>query len=265
MFYRKYQPCEPLRKYIRHYWVMRGRPRDECVRSRDIPDGNIEVIINFGSPFKKIDRETNVIEYCDGGIKGQFDHAVIIEQTGEIEILGVSFWPWGFHPFVKPTMDEITNIAGPLELLIDSGLKDKLFEAWRSGGWVEVLDTAFTSRIDLNEGVHPILTSAVRDIVNAPSGRFNPEHYGLSLKSMQRLFKHKVGLTPKQFARVMRMRKLLFEISESTSPDWMKWVVELDFYDRSHLCKEFQSMVGVNPVRYFENRDTFSNTYSYSF
>lgn len=242
---------------------MQGDLEEKKIRSRDIPDGNIEVIINFGSSFKKIEANEKTEESKNGGIKGQFDHPVIIEQAGNVDIIGVSFKPYGIYPFITPELSEITNLAGPLDLLIDDELKSRLFEGKRSGNWVRILDQVLASKIDLNQGIHPVLLGTMHDLVN--STRYDIRQlckdYGLSAKSLQRLYKAKVGITPKQFARIIRIRKLLKSISNMQKPDWMKLVIDFDFYDRSHLCKEFHALTGINPTAYCDKKDTFSSNY----
>ena len=61
------------------------------------------------------------------------------------------------------------------------------------------------------------------------------------------MFRAAVGLTPKQYARVMRFRRLLALLSAGPETGWAALAAELRLADQSHLIHEFHAFAGMTP------------------
>lgn len=263
MIIEKYFPCHPLRQYVHHYWTMKGDIGDQTLSFRDIPDGNIEVLLNFGSSFVKQETHLEAVEHKRGGIKGQFDHPVIIKQTGTVHIVGICFKPYGLYPFLRQSVSSLTNRATSTDLLISDELESKLFEMRDFSCWTDILDRHLLKILDRNHKTNPVLHESVRQLSGSSptSIKSLSLDLGVSIKSLERLFKEQIGLTPKQFFRVKRIRNVMNVISNQESPDWMKLVVDFGFYDQPHFNKEFLAMTGTSPSNFVQNRDVLSEHY----
>lgn len=263
MQYYKYLPSENLQDHVHYYWSMSGDLGTQKMQSRDIPDGNLEVIINLGSAFNKIDGASSSLESV-GAIKGQFDHPVIIEQMGKIEIIGICFKPYGLYPFLKLPLSEITNGPGPLELLINHETIDRLYHARLSGNWQQVLDRTLEAKLGQIKPIDTVVKTSVKYLYenNGFTVGKSLEKSGISTRTLERRYQEWIGLTPKQFSRLIRVRKILYELESSLKPNWMQFVVRYGLYDRSHLCHEFLQFTGASPTQFLELGDTFSDNYS---
>lgn len=65
-----------------------------------------------------------------------------------------------------------------------------------------------------------------------------------------RRFEAAVGLTPKRYARVLRLTALLPRIAADPSPDWARWAVEGGYADQPHFANEFRALTGLTPTAY---------------
>lgn len=74
----------------------------------------------------------------------------------------------------------------------------------------------------------------------------------LSMRQLERRFRAATGLTPKQFARVRRVRATAFRLVEEGETNWAAWSTEMGFADQSHLTREFVSVTGRSPVSFAE-------------
>ncbi|MEM9619997.1 MAG: helix-turn-helix domain-containing protein [Pseudomonadota bacterium] len=72
---------------------------------------------------------------------------------------------------------------------------------------------------------------------------------GVSHRTLNRLFHAHVGMSPKECARVLRLHKRLDTLRGRGLPDD---AVE-GFADQSHWIREFKSLVGLSPHRYFSD------------
>lgn len=82
----------------------------------------------------------------------------------------------------------------------------------------------------LDDGVGEV-ASAARDI-------------GLSDRHLRRLFRDDLGMTPKHYARIARLRRVLVR---GPSSSWARLALETGFHDQSHLIREFRDLLQVTP------------------
>jgi AraC-like DNA-binding protein len=78
---------------------------------------------------------------------------------------------------------------------------------------------------------------------------------GISERQLQRRFREEVGLTPKQFARVVRLRAAAVDVAMRGAGTWGEVAAERGFSDQAHLVREFAQIFGMTPTEF---RDTFA-------
>lgn len=71
-----------------------------------------------------------------------------------------------------------------------------------------------------------------------------------SERQFLRLFRMEVGLTPKQFARVCRMRTAAMQAVDDQEPKWGFIASEHGYADQSHFVREFNSIFGMTPSEF---------------
>ncbi|KYF93673.1 hypothetical protein BE20_08775 [Sorangium cellulosum] len=74
---------------------------------------------------------------------------------------------------------------------------------------------------------------------------------GLSERQLRRIFQDEIGVSPKRYARIARLRRVLSRIGTSS---WAQLAVELGFSDQPHLNAEFRELLGVTPRGFVERR-----------
>jgi AraC-like DNA-binding protein len=108
----------------------------------------------------------------------------------------------------------------------------------------------------LRQQVDSKVAAAARFIDNA-GGRAKIEEValavGLSERQLQRRFNQAVGLTPKQFARVRRLRSTTVAMLDTELTGWAGLAAEAGYTDQSHLTHEFNALTGHLPTS-FEQR-----------
>ena len=71
----------------------------------------------------------------------------------------------------------------------------------------------------------------------------------------QRLFLERTGLSPKEMARVARLRALLAQLASDGRADWAGLACDFGYADQAHLINEFQALTGKSPQRYLGESD----------
>ena len=76
------------------------------------------------------------------------------------------------------------------------------------------------------------------------------QQLSVSERHLRNLFSDCIGLSPKHFQRIARVRRVLAHGHSSTSR-WAHLAVTVGYYDQSHLTAEFRTMMGVPPAAFF--------------
>jgi transcriptional regulator GlxA family with amidase domain len=84
------------------------------------------------------------------------------------------------------------------------------------------------------------------------------EATNLGQRRLERLFKERVGLTPKYFARVMRLRRAFELLYTSPAGYSLENVLDFGYYDQAHFIHDFQHFAGEAP-RAFLGRPQYLN------
>jgi AraC-like DNA-binding protein len=73
---------------------------------------------------------------------------------------------------------------------------------------------------------------------------------GISTRQLQRRFRQAGGISPKEFARIRRIRATASVIVDGEAVNWADRAIEMGYSDQSHLAHEFSSITGHSPVRF---------------
>jgi AraC-like DNA-binding protein len=77
---------------------------------------------------------------------------------------------------------------------------------------------------------------------------------GLLPRTLRRRFAAHAGLTPKRFARVRRLQRVVHALDGHTQADWAAIAAAHGYSDQPHLADEFRDLVDVTPAEYLRSR-----------
>ncbi len=78
---------------------------------------------------------------------------------------------------------------------------------------------------------------------------------GMSHKHLIALFTRAIGLSPKRFARLVRLEHAVAE-SQTATVNWTRVAQECGFHDQAHFNREFRRFTGVTPSEFLATRET---------
>ncbi|MBL1084025.1 AraC family transcriptional regulator [Streptomyces actinomycinicus] len=73
----------------------------------------------------------------------------------------------------------------------------------------------------------------------------------LSERQLRNVFADGVGVSPKQYARINRVRTVL---TRGTGTPWAEVAATTGYYDQSHMTSDFRAVMGVPPRSFFSGR-----------
>jgi transcriptional regulator GlxA family with amidase domain len=74
----------------------------------------------------------------------------------------------------------------------------------------------------------------------------------LSMRQFQRLFKERMGVSPKYFTKVVRFENAYRMKNIHPNMDWLTIAVHCGYHDYQHLAKDYQSITSKLPNEFHE-------------
>ena len=76
------------------------------------------------------------------------------------------------------------------------------------------------------------------------------KHTPLSLRQIERQFKSQIGLTPKYYQRLIRVKTAIGLIRQCPTINLVDLATEAGFSDQAHMNREFRTLAGMTPKEY---------------
>lgn len=83
----------------------------------------------------------------------------------------------------------------------------------------------------------------------------------ISVRSFTRKFTQQVGMSPKQYNRVIRFRSVMNHLLTHPEASWLDIAHQFGYYDQPHFIKDFQLMTGHSPGHYLTIDQNFDGQF----
>ncbi|MEZ4852492.1 MAG: helix-turn-helix domain-containing protein [Bacteroidia bacterium] len=267
MITRTHIPSFPLNQFIDHFFYYAGYNPVHSVE-RFLPDGEVQIIFDLTHYPKFIyDNETlEAIQSCQKvWFSGFRTKPITIPSGKESEMLIVQFKKGKAFPFLLTPMYSLTNLVVDAELVLTPeilSIRGRLLEARTPFLKLQILEKHLL-KIYLNKlSENPFVDFAVSTILTAPnqySIKTISEKAGYSQKHIIKLFKEHIGVTPKEFLKVIRFQKAIEQIEQQEEVDWSAIAHDCGFYDQSHFIADFKHFSGFTPTEYMRQKGEILN------
>jgi AraC-like DNA-binding protein len=223
--------------------------------SWDLPEGRRASVTLLPHPCVNL-----VFDRGQVAIAGVGRERFTYEFQGRGRVFGVKFRPGGFLPFLGgASVSHLTGQMRPLAALWGSAAATRLAEELSRTEDLDALVATAERHVRahwpapdpevarVQQIVHTLLYDRSVTRVDDLTARF-----GLSTRSVQRLFQRYVGVNPKWVLSRYRLHEAAARLAEGTSGTWTEVAVELGYFDQSHFIRDFSRAVGMTPVAYAE-------------
>lgn len=265
--FRVLTPAAPLRPFVRYYWILKSHGPLRFTNDYLAPDGFEELIFSFAGHYRRseIHADSRRDELLHGsyavGCKSVGVHCL---RLADIAMVGVKFWPNALHSLLGVRLDDMRNRPVPLRELNLAKLREietRLYEARDEAAIKRLLDEMLTPA-DLASHASPLVDYSVRRIFEA-RGDISIDSLlrdaGTHYRTAERAFQQRVGVSPKQLARVVRFKHAFTALSRRL-PRARPPLCPTDFgyYDASHFTKDFRRFTGQSPAAFFRDHGALS-------
>lgn len=263
MLFTAHIPPYPLSRFIECFWHVSGTTPYH--QEKVLPTKTIELMFNLGAPHKVYDNrnlQTHTL-FVDAWISGLHTECIVMEAMAETNIYGIRFKPGGAYPFFNLPLLEFKNQVVEMDLVwgqLINEIRETLYEAQTPEDRFKYLEAILLARLksDLygfeaiefvaNTLAHSNGMTTIKSLSNQA---------GLSQKHLNDQFKKMVGLSPKQFGRVLKFNHVLESIDPTQPVNWTDIALQCQYYDQAHFNKDFMAFSGFTPSQYLNHRTRF--------
>jgi AraC-like DNA-binding protein len=222
---------------------------------RVLPSGGGQLLVNLDADelWSWDDTRGMPTQVHGAALEGPRSTPILIDTARLRAMIGVAFRPGGMHSFFTPpasaAADDLVELAeswgreGEL-------LRERLLDVPAPAAKLRLLQDGLIA-----QAVRPLILDRAGNFATAALDRGIPvktvaDRLGMTSKRFALDFTARVGLRPKQFARVRRFQRLLRASFGEDRIDWARLAVESGYYDQAHMIRDFRAFSGINPGSY---------------
>ncbi|QEC51094.1 AraC family transcriptional regulator [Anseongella ginsenosidimutans] len=222
-----------------------------------LPNGLPGLVFSFGEHFRYeiAGRPGSSKEISCGNIIGIHNCTYTGKWKDSLKAFVIIFKPLGLFHLLKQNMHELKNDLTGLNLVGITeaawiGEKLRLLPAHEQqiAFAEEWLEKRFSQK-KLDYTITEYITEQIIERKGMVSIQGISGEMNINKKYIERNFNYQLGLSPKEFAEIIRFN-YLNTLMHREAASWKDLVYLGNFYDQSHLIKHFQRITGLSPQAY---------------
>lgn len=257
MNYREFPPRAALGESIQCFWTLEGRSPGSAPAERIVPDGSMELVVNFADPVRRWRKgqaaETQPLVI----VVGQMAEPVSISTGPRVDLLGVRFRPAGAAAFLEPPVSALAGTIvdlGAISARFEKELYARAAACPSASQRIAAVEEVLLGRQNRENAADPAVVHSVAALL-ATRGMVRmaglESQLGISGRQLERKFLRYVGIGPKRLARIIRFQSVFLAQQRGNPEAWSRVALECGYYDQAHLSRDFQELAGTNPTRLF--------------
>lgn len=265
MNYYKAHPSTKLAPYIKHYWGIRTTYEGNTpYLHRIIPTGLPELI--FYIDYKP--DTSSLRKFEDSGILNiqQNDYYDLI-ISDNLDVFSIYFQPEAVNLFFNLPLEQFFNTGvalSQLDIKLAYGLQERLCNTDSFEQRVRVAEIFLLEM--LNNTSENIDFRRMRHIINLSSKSKGIigidkliDESCLGRKQFERKFVNQLGISPKQYLKIIRFQSALHEYSICPTRRLTELAYNNGYYDQSHFINDVKAFTGESPKKIFNEGDLISD------
>ena len=258
-------PSKELQPFVRYYWILKVTA-DDIVSQRTLPTGCVSLFFHrkerlFSSNLSGLQPRSFI---C-----GQETVFSDVYSTGETEMIVVVFQPHTAKLFFYHPILLFRNLNISISDIEDkelTELSNRVEDSTDNNTCIKFIENFLLNKIKVNTSYYLPRLSEVIKSANSNPIKFTKELASiacLSEKQFCRVFSDNIGLSPKEFLRIIRIQRALSILQNSSKLSFAQLAYDCGYTDQSHLIKEFKQYIGNTPKEFLSLYNPISDYFSF--
>jgi AraC-like DNA-binding protein len=259
-----YVPHPALQPFVRLFVCMDIHFPLKNYTQHITPKGEAAVFFPFGAPNEEmctLIQGNNVLSDMSLGFNqpyliGQSKTYGLFNWSGHVRLCVVALHPHALHLFLGDHASLLTNGFYGFDTLGKSrffaGLQDRLWTVFDGQSAKQLVEQELIRFfIGKNLKSKPTNTQPIVQFINRQNGSVRVDNlvqkFRVGRRRLEQMFSDEVGLSPKEFIRVVRFREVMRHMHSPLQTSWQQIVADYNYTDQSHLIRDFKQFAGISP------------------
>ena len=259
MHFEQHALNSPFSRLVESVFHYRDFVPDHSIE-RVVPTGHVFVIFELDSFVRHtFDNETllPIADFERAWISGPHLNYLSISAHERSEMFVIQFKPYGARPFLNRELCDLADRVVTGDDVPDLGLlpmREQLLAAPSSADKFAVAETWLSERFQEELMPPDSILEVAQELEKQPAAKLNDvltANNG-SRKHVIDLFKKYVGLTPKQYQRILRFNDIFAQMQNDQFLSWSDIAYSCGYSDQSHFIREFRNFSGFSPESFLK-------------
>ena len=230
-----------------------------------MPDTSVELYFNLGPAGRHVQGtiDGDRLPPRAAWAVGQREQPLYVQkETRDCDVVAVRLHPWMVERVLGAPAIELRESLVDLDVMWGSAVdevRNELHAARDPSARLAIVERAVAAqarrRTSRDGGVAEALCRDAERDGRVTIGQLAARH-GLTHRRVIEVFDRAVGLKPKGFQRVRRLRRVFHLVSESPRPTWTAIAHRCGYFDQAHLINDFRLLTGISPREYEATRSS---------
>lgn len=262
MVYQEYPIAEPLKPFVKVIWSMES---EECWAPpmRILPDSCVELVIHFNQPYKTTYSNNTSEIQPQSFVVAQMKNFIEIEPNGKIGMISIRFSAQGAYHFFGMPMKEIANGIVDLKLIwnnLAKEIEERIVESTNTEQRIQKIQHYLLAQLHKN-GKADLTVDYCLNLIYSSKGQIRVEDLsfktGISNRQLVRKFNMSIGLSPKEFTRIIKFIGSLDYIKSNRETNLAEAANHCGYYDQAHFIHDFKEYAGLTPTQFLTLENVF--------
>lgn len=246
----------PLRPFVASLWASEDHdPPPRSLRELVVPTGDMHLAIRLDAPLRlfadaRDDRGEILGHTVVGGARAVAHHRCLGTPSRSV---GAQLRPGAALFLFAASAAALAGQHTALDALwgrAATRLHTRLLEAPSAALRLRILEQELSTRLTRARRLHPLVAEALTRLHADPNLAIAPlaEHAGYSQRHLLELFREAVGLSPKRYARVLRLQRALPRLAAGERA--IEVALAGGYADEAHLHRELRDVTGLSVREY---------------
>nr|WP_294858410.1 AraC family transcriptional regulator [uncultured Fluviicola sp.] len=261
-----YKPTHPLlKKHIECFYILEQTPEEKPATYFTFP--SIYTIVSISEQTETLETENKItVKHCQSNaietnLVSNFNEPVFVEYEGKINEITTYFKPLGLNAFIRKDLQYYSegNFA---DFSPHDDYKDvmaSILSLKNRDERIEKIESYWISKLKAFE--NPLLENVLAEMMD--SNNISQSMTKLSLKTgrsrttINTHFEKHICKTPSQLKKIIRFRAAIQSHLENGNEGNLSY--NLDYFDQSHMIRDFKKLTGFTPKAFFSRIATLEN------
>jgi AraC-like DNA-binding protein len=260
----EYKPNEFLQPYVQAYWQGKFNIRkSRLFVQKVVPNGFVELIIHLSDRHCFLFQSKIWTHSPDYTLIGMFTRFYEVHFDETVSTFGIRFKPEGIYNLFGIPAAEFSEDYIDMESVMGKSFSEfsaRIKEQQTVSAMIRKADQYLLRNLQKNN-INFYYLNRAAEFIRQQNGMFRMdeliENVYISNRQLEREFKEKIGITPKQYMRIARLNEVNRQLQNPGTSNLTSLSYKNGYSDQAHFIREFKKFSGDSPAKFLKARKDF--------